>query len=134
MTDYASNMWRLVKDEEEDSFPHKSFYSLDPYTIYMETDKKDKNKIIAIYFPLSHHTELSYESRKGKFVLFEIGEAQTFLVNEERLMNCIDEGRLLEFPHYQGGGCESSAIRSFEEKQKQTFIALFEKCIETLKG
>ena len=72
MTDYASNMWRLVKDEEEDSFPHKHFYSLDPYTIYMETDKKDKNKIIAIYFPLSHHTELSYESRDGKFVLFEI--------------------------------------------------------------
>lgn len=129
MADYASNMWRLVRGEE-DTFPHKSFYSFDPFTIYMETDKKDKNKIKAIYFPLSHLHELSLEAREGKFVQFEIGLEQVFLADKERLIGLLDEGRLLEFPHYTGGGSEPF---SFEDKKTQTFIDLFQMCIDTLK-
>ena len=131
MSDYACNMWRLVKGEE-DVFPHKNYYSLDPYTIYLETSENDKNEIVTIFFPLSHLLEL--KDSKEMFLGFKIGEEQTFIAKKERIERLIDEGRLLEFPHYTGGSCETVAIHNFNEKKVQTFIGLFSNCIETLEG
>ena len=130
MSDYACNMWRLVKGEE-DVFPHKNYYTLDPYTIYLETSEDDKNEIVTIFFPLSH---LELDNSAGKFLGFKIGEEQTFIAKKERIERLIDEGRLLEFPHYTGGSCETAAIYDFNKKKIQTFIDLFSNCIETLEG
>lgn len=130
MSDYACNMWRLTKGEE-DTFPHKNYYSLDPYTIYLETDEDDKNEIVTIFFPLSHLYELS--NAKDMFLGFKIGDEHTFVVKKEYLERLIEEGCLLEFPHYTGGSCETAAIQDFKEKKIQTFIDLFSNCIETLK-
>lgn len=131
MSDYACNMWRLTKGKE-DVFPHKNYYSLDPYTIYLETNEDDKNEIVTIFFPLSHLYELG--NSKGMFLGFTIGDEHTFIAKKEYIENLIDEGRLLEFPHYTGGSCETAEIEDFEEKKVQTFIDLFSSCIETLKG
>lgn len=130
MSDYACNMWRLVKGEE-DVFPHKNYYTLDPYTIYLETDEEDKNTITTIYFPLSH---LELDNSAGKFLGFKIGEEHTFIANKNLLEDLISKERLLEFPHYTGGSCETAAIYDFSKKKIQTFIDLFSNCIETLEG
>lgn len=130
MSDYACNMWRLTKGEE-DTFPHKNYYSLDPYTIYLETDEDDKNEIVTIYFPLSHLFEL--KDSRDMFLGFKIGEEHTFIANKDFLEELITKERLLEFPHYTGGSCETAAIYDFNKKKIQTFIDLFSNCIETLK-
>ncbi len=130
MSDYACNMWRLVKGEE-DIFPHKNYYSLDPYTIYLGTSEDDKNEIVTIFFPLPH---LEINIPEEVFLGFKIGEEQTFIAKKKYMEHLIDEGRLLEFPHYTGGSCETAAIQDFEEKKIQTFIDLFSNCIETLEG
>ncbi len=124
-------MWKF--SEEEVDYLLKPYNGFDPYTIYVETDKENKNKIVTIYFPLGHLIAFGLKDVHGKFVQFDIGTEQTFLADENWLKKLLKEGRLLKFPHYSGGADDTAAIQRFEKNNLQTFINLFKACIDTLK-
>lgn len=118
--------------KEEVDYILEPYNGFDPYTIYVETDKETKNKIVTIYFPLGHLTAFGLKDVHGKFVQFDIGNEQTFLADVNWLKKLVKKGRLLKVPHYNGGSDNTAAIRRFEKNNLQTFINLFKACINKI--